>query len=643
MNDFNNNLLEILSIEDSERDFAIIKNEMLKAGFNFNITHTDKAEVFRSLLEKNKYDLIFSDFKLPDFNAFDALEVCNNLCPDTPFICISGTIGEEIAIELLKKGATDYVLKDRLERLSFVVKRAINEVNERAILKEAENKIKQASDYWRKTFDAIKDGITILDNSQRIVQSNKAFLDFINIPGIDITCKECFTFVHHTNCAVTGCPFKQMQISKKRESMEIEANNSVYEVIVDPIFDENDNLSGAVHIISDITIRKQIEKDLKAAKEKAEESNRLKSAFLANMSHEIRTPMNGILGFANLLKEPGLSGAEQQKYVDIIQKSGDRMLNTINDIICVSRIESGVVETHIEEINIIDQLEYIYTFFKPEAEQKGLHIFINNKLSATDAVINTDKEKLFGVIVNLIKNAIKFTDYGSIEFGCSSKSSISGETVLECFVKDTGIGIPEDRHQAVFERFVKADIKNPRAFQGSGLGLAISKAYVEILGGNIWLESEKGKGSTFYFTIPISYQTVDNIAANEAEEIRAIKKIKILIAEDDDVSAELITLHLNKKKHLVLHAANGAEAIEKLKSNTDIDLILMDINMPLMNGYEATKQIRAFDKDIIIIAQTAYGLAGDREKAIEAGCNDYISKPINKDELLLLIQKYFSK
>jgi len=237
------------------------------------------------------------------------------------------------------------------------------------------------------------------------------------------------------------------------------------------------------------------------AKEKAEESERLKSAFLANMSHEIRTPMNGILGFVGLLKEPRLTGEEQLEYIGIIEKSGVRLLNIINDIVDISKIEAGQMVVNIQETNINEQIEYIYTFFQPEFERKGLQLSFKNALSSKEAVIKTDREKIYAILINLVKNAIKYTNEGAIEFGYKLKTENSFP-VLEFFIKDTGIGVPIDRQEAIFERFIQADISDKMALQGAGLGLSISKAYVEMLGGNIRVESEPGKGSAFYFTIP---------------------------------------------------------------------------------------------------------------------------------------------
>ncbi|NEW81387.1 MAG: response regulator [Mariniphaga sp.] len=430
--------------------------------------------------------------------------------------------------------------------------------------------------------------------------------------------------------------------------------------IVSPVRDDNNVITNFVAIKTDITLSKLVNEELKRAKEKAEESERLKSAFLANMSHEIRTPMNGILGFAGLLKEPKLTGEEQQEYIGIIEKSGVRMLNIINDIIAISKVESGQMKTFISPTNINEQIEYIYNFFKPEVEKKGMLILYNNSLTNNEATIKTDKEKIYAILTNLVKNAIKFSDSGTIEVGyrlCRKNAyHVSGTTgpvnaclvsepdELEFFVRDNGVGIPKDRMEAIFDRFVQADIADKRAFQGAGLGLSISKAYVEMLGGEIRVDSEEGKGSCFYFTIPYNRESAElNTVTTEVpagSNENKTKCFKILIAEDDEISGMLISMAIKAFGKNVLKATTGVETVEVCRNNPDLDFVLMDIKMPEMDGLEATRQIRKFNNDVIIIAQTAYALTGDREKAIAAGCNDYIAKPFGQASLTELMKKH---
>jgi CheY-like chemotaxis protein len=360
------------------------------------------------------------------------------------------------------------------------------------------------------------------------------------------------------------------------------------------------------------------------------------------MSHEIRTPMNGILGFTDLLKKPNLSGEKQHKYIEIIEKSGTRMLNIINDIISISKVESGQMDIILSETNINEQIEYIYTFFKPEVKAKGIFLYMKNSLPDNEAIISTDREKLYAILTNLVKNAIKFTNEGSIEFGYT----VGENAELVFFVKDTGFGIKPELKEIVFERFRQGSESLTRNYEGAGLGLSISKAYVEMLGGKIWVESELEKGSTFYFTLPYyaekEEKTISAKTSITNNDENSVRKLKILIAEDDEPSEMLLTLAVENFSKKILHAKTGAKAVELCRKNPDIDLVLMDIQMPDTDGYEATRQIRQFNTNVIIFAQTAFVLSGEKEKAIEAGCNEYFSKPFKQSLLIDLIKKYYS-
>lgn len=431
-----------------------------------------------------------------------------------------------------------------------------------------------------------------------------------------------------------------MQDSHQKESMIFQEKNRWLEVNVNPIFNNKKQIIGAVHVVSDITERKQAEIELLNAKEQAEESDKLKSAFLANMSHEIRTPMNGILGFSELLKKPDLSGEKQQTYIGIIEKSGNRMLNIINNIISISKIESGQMEVYLQKSNINKQVKYIHSFFKAETDAKGIELSFETSLPEDKAVILTDVEKVYSVLTNLVKNAIKYTQKGSIKFGYSLKNDH-----LEFYVKDTGLGIPKDRQKAIFERFIQADITDNMALQGAGLGLSISRAYVKMLGGDIWIESQENKGSTFYFTLP--YKTEKEIIQKKDLTDKDRKthpsELKILIVEDDETSKELLSIMLKDFSREIIWVKTGKNAVAACRDNADIDLVLMDIQLPEMNGYEATKHIRSFNRELIIIAQTAYALEDDKKRSLAAGCTDYITKPIRADELKRLIIKHVKK
>jgi signal transduction histidine kinase len=387
-----------------------------------------------------------------------------------------------------------------------------------------------------------------------------------------------------------------------------------------------------------------VKKEFLRQKTKAEMSDKLKTAFLSNMSHEIRTPMNGILGFTGLLKEPDLSAQQQHEYIEIIEKSGQRLLSIINDIIDISKIESGFVKVKTELTDLEELTEYLYSFFTPEAESKGLQLIISNKLSGHCKQTMTDTEKLYAIFTNLVKNAIKFTANGTIEVSCEI-INIKNKPFFQFFVKDTGIGIAKNKQIEIFKRFIQVDILNKMAYHGSGLGLAISKAYVEMLGGNIWVESEEGQGSVFYFTIP-HIADRDLIANNKnaavpSENVHVPLKLKILVADDDEKSAMLATILVKKFANEVLLAKSGTEAVEICQKTHDIDLVLMDLQMPEMDGFEATKLIKQFNNHVTIIAQTAFAFSSDKEKVLSSGFDDYIAKPIDSKDFLKLIKKHF--
>lgn len=378
---------------------------------------------------------------------------------------------------------------------------------------------------------------------------------------------------------------------------------------------------------------------LQEAKQKAEESDRLKTAFLSNMNHEIRTPMNGIIGFTDLLKTADLDTENIKDYISIIQMSCNRLLSLITDLINISQIETGQITFNIMEFNVKEVIEQLDAYFRSEIERNGLELYMDFSLIENTPMLYSDKDKVETILVNLIKNAIKFTQKGSIQIGLKSINHM-----LEFYVKDTGIGIPARRLDAIFERFVQADIKDTRAFYGAGLGLSIAKSYANMLGGDLKVESEEEKGSTFYLTLPVQMpekykNQFDNLPLKKQNK-NIQRKLKVLIAEDDEYSDIYLTLLLQKFSKEILHAKTGKEAVEICLDNKDIDLILLDIKMPVMDGYTALTKIREFNKKSVVIAQTAYRVTGDKENLKKSGCDDYINKPINETELTEVIWKH---
>lgn len=473
---------------------------------------------------------------------------------------------------------------------------------------------------------------------------NKSFYDFIDKGDRDqlhLHLVAVFKSETHQQCELRISPKIAWDQTTNDRSRKPE---DFWALLESKVFEDNAGNRLCRTMLSDITTRKNIEQELRKEKKKAEQNDYLKSAFLANMSHEIRTPMNGIIGFTDLLRQSGLNSEEQEYYLDIIEKSGQRLMNTVNDIIEVSKVEAGISTVELKETDINQMIRDLVGFFEPEAENKDLTLTLDQQLPESSKTIFTDESKLESIITNFIKNAIKYTDTGQIHVGCSLK-----EDNLEFYVKDTGVGVPPHRQEAIFNRFEQADIADKRAFQGSGLGLALIKSYVEMLEGKIDLESVEGEGSTFYVTLPfkpaeapIQPSDIDQGTTLEDiyKEINAYNQyFKILVAEDDQASFLVLSKLLKKIKCEIFHAATGTETVEKCRQNPDLDLIMMDIKMPGIDGYEATHKIREFNSSVYIVAQTAYALKGDEENSLESGIDDYITKPVQEKALMESILK----
>jgi len=375
---------------------------------------------------------------------------------------------------------------------------------------------------------------------------------------------------------------------------------------------------------------KERTEELKIALEKAEESDQLKSAFLANISHEIRTPMNAIIGFSEFLKDDTLPTARKEEFIEIIESSGNQLLNIINDIVEISKIEMGLIQRFEENVNILTMCEFLYKELSiiPNPE-KVRFVFKKPEIDKLYFTV-CDKTKLSQVLTNFITNAFKFTEHGTVEFGFEFNNDN-----IRFYVKDTGVGIDKKYHDAIFERFRRIEDKDQKVKSGSGLGLAISKAYVELMGGTIGVESEPWIGSTFFFTIPNIQSKTTKSEQDKSLKHSPLTEIDttFLIAEDDDLNFKYLQFLLANYKVRIIRASNGQEAVEKALNDDSISLVLMDLKMPLMDGYEATRLIKEKKPKLPIIATTAYALSSDKEKALAAGCDAYVSKPIMKDEL----------
>ncbi len=797
--------LKILFIEDSPDDVDLMLIEFQKKNLKLEWTRVQNEKGLINELDKQEWDVILSDYVIPGFSGLEAIKIIRERNKYQPIIVVSGTIGEAIAVETLKAGANDYLMKQNLVRLIPAIERAIDEykiilkniqaeqeiitlahairgISDCVSVTDLDNNLLFVNDAFLKTYGYIKE--EVIGKNIKMFRSDKTPLkiqkkilpqilggswhgelwnkrkdgsDFqislstssikdetgklVALLGVakDITERkraeqlqkiiynisqaaniaesldelieiikeqlnliidiknfyvafyneddDTFTFSYMLDekddfktwpagKTFTAYVFRSQkpklltkdEMKRLEKSGEVKFVGTVAKVWMGvPLIVkgkpfgvfavqnyENENaynqkdlemLEFVSHQMSISIERKKAENELKVAYEKAMESDRLKSTFLASMSHELRTPLNAIIGFSDLIKEEFVMD-KILDFTGIINRSGRHLLEIVEDIFDVSLLEVGQVgqvnlvkEMHslhsvmgtikemiqAEQLKIKSNIEIIY---KPTEDENGIFIY-------------TDKSKFKQIIINLLKNALKFTQNGYIEYGYE-KVKYKGDLALRFYVKDTGIGIPKDKQEMIFNIFRQVDEKLSRYYEGTGIGLFVVKRYTEILGGKVDLDSDEGRGSVFYVTLP--YLNPKSIQEEEKKESKIHDKTllsnkTVLIVEDNEVSSMLLKVILNELKINCITAKNGDEAVKNCFENPDIDLVLMDLKMPGMDGYEATKLIKKKRPDLVVIAQTAHAVQGDREEAINAGCDDYISKPIDKNQLLYLVSK----
>jgi PAS domain S-box-containing protein len=676
--------IQVLIIEDNEDDTLLEIDELIRGGYKIEYEQVQTKNELIQALERKAWDCIISDFSMPQFSGLEALVIVRKTGPETPFILVSGAIGEETAVAAMKAGAHDYIMKNNLKRLVPAFERELREADIRKKNKAAEETIRNERKLLRTLIDNLPDLIYVKDFSCRRIISNKADINFRGFDNdADILGKnDIEIFGDETGKSMLDDDLSILLSGEpvlNREEVKTDKNGKQHWFLGSkiPIRNSLNQITGLVAMEHNITDRKlaelalqesesnlknqiheyqalneeyqtlneelaetiehiqQINSELIIAKNKAEEADKLKSAFLANMSHEIRTPLNAILGFAGLLKNPDLSHKKKTSFVDIIDSSGQQLLGIINDILDISKIEAGQISISPGPVNITTLINELHQQFERQAEHKGIRLRLTHDFQHQNMEIETDDIRLRQIITNLLSNAIKFTHEGYVEMGTRT-----GGNYLEFYVKDTGIGISETDKQVIFEPFRQVENNNSRMYGGNGLGLSISRALVEKLGGTINLESVFGHGSTFSFTIPLKTTGKDrqkNI--NEASEAHWDKHI-ILIAEDECFNYLFLEELLSPTGVKILHARDGKEAVEFVRKNPQISLVLMDLKMPVMDGYTATRLIKELMPQMPVIAQTAYAMSEDKERTVKAGFDNFIAKPIVQDNFIKVLADY---
>ncbi|HEX2967725.1 MAG TPA: response regulator [Bacteroidales bacterium] len=634
------NTLNIIFVEENLHDAELIWKQIEKEQINFRRKLVGNKNDLIEAIESYNPDLIISGYMLTSLTGMEALSIRNDLSPATPFIFVTGLVNETVAVESMKAGADDYLMKRNLSRLGETIRAAIRKKEIVQQKNHAEKMLRESEEKYRAMVEHSPDAV-LVHSWGKLLFANSTTLRMIGADSFDrIKNIDLFSFVHPDYRDDILSRIRRIYETGKAqgyiETKCLNLNKDVLDVEVIGLPVTYMGEPAIQTIARDIGSRKRAEEELIKAKEKAEESDQLKTAFLHNISHEIRTPMNAIVGFSALLNEPDLTPETQQTYLKVITDSSDQLLAIVNDIIEISNIEVGIIKATINEININSQLLELYQQFSHKVAEKGIGFKLHTSISGGRATIETDSAKLNRIIMNLLGNALKFTSRGNISFGYSLEGGF-----LEFFVSDTGIGIQEDQFERIFERFYQVESSASRAYEGTGLGLSITKAYVELLGGKIWLSSIPGKGSTFYFTLPYKKSEPQYISEMETTykgpENQDTEK-SVLIAEDDDNNFYLMKELLSDMNLRIIRASNGLEAVDAFNAGEKIDLVLMDIKMPVMDGYEATRQILEKSPEAKILAQTAY--ADDEIKAIESGCMGFISKPFVKDKFVSLVKEY---
>lgn len=762
-------IVKILFIEDFEGDYELAKHAISREGMKFDAFRVENSKDLVKALHEFNPNIIISDYNLPQLDGMKALKIVQAEKSNIPFIILTGSLNEEIAVGCIKAGASDYVIKDRIKRLPFAVKEALNqykiklekelsdikikeneqkyrnlfdynpypmwiydtnslkilEVNNSAteqygyskeefldltiadirpeadieMLKESISKekkelsssgdwrhkkkngeiifveitsypilyngiearhvivnnitekrkfeiaLKQSEDNFHRSLNESPLGIRIVSKSGETLYINKAFLDifgFLSIEDYKNTPTEKLYTKQSYNQHVERKKRRKI-VDSQQEGYQIDiirndGLNRNIQVIRKPVIWNNEKQFQVIY--QDITEQKKIEHELILAKEKAEESDRLKTAFLQNMSHEIRTPMNAIVGFSELMEYELDNPEKIKEYLSTIKLRSNDLLEIINELLDIARIESGQLKLYDEKVDLEKLIEDIFNEFSKhhlKIEKSNVSLSFSKIPNYINSQVIADPGKIKQVFINLIHNALKFTNEGSVKFGYHSID----ESSISFHVTDTGQGIPDNMKVIIFERFRKSADETAYVQDGIGLGLSIVRGLIQLMNGDIWLESEVNKGTTFFFKIPYSPSVNNESMSLRKNDTYNWSNYSILIVEDDQYNISLFEEMLKPTKINCFYANTGLSAIEIFKNiNDKVDLILMDIKLPDISGYEVTMEFKKINPKLPILAQTAFASENDKRKALDSGCSGFVAKPIKRDLLFETIKQF---
>ena len=635
------NKLKILLLEDSYSDVMLIERELKKEFKDYTLKWVEKKEQYMNELIENDYDVFLCDYSLPSYDGFSALKYAQKKCPKVPFIIVTGSLDEETAVDLIKAGAWDYVLKENLIRLVAAIKSSIKLKKEIRKKDIAEQSLIINETKLKRIFESYQDVYYETDIEGNLLEVSPSCFELFGYTRKELLGSNVENlYANKNDRSVFMHKIKEKRALYDYEILLTDSNGTVIPCAVSAKLTTIDNETlSIIGSMRNITDRKNSEQELIKAKNRAEESDKMKSVFLSIMSHEFRTPLNAIIGFSEVIsKETNID--DILSFNSLINKSGCSLLTIVDELFHVASIYSDELRLEQNKFYLRDVFNEVYKSTKKGLIASGksnVNLIVKHCELCIGHYVTTDKILLKRSLMILLNNAVKFTETGLIEFGYEMQN----DNRYLFFVKDTGVGIPVEKYSMIFENFRLGDESHSRRHGGIGLGLHIVKKVVELLGGEIFFKSKVNKGTEFYFYLKLSSVKGEKIKLLN-KPLRNVnwKNTNLLVVDDHESSIALIRIILRKSGIVIHEAVNGDEAVKFCDKNPNIDIVLMDIKMPYLDGYKATKIIKKKHKNIKIIATTAYALSGDKEMAIEAGCNDYVTKPLNATQLITVLGKY---
>ncbi|MDZ8088478.1 MAG: response regulator [Nostoc sp. DedQUE12b] len=647
------NVLRFLLLEDSVLDAELAQMILTEGGINCELIRVETDADFVAALETETFDLILADYALPSFNGILALEIARNRTPEVPFIFVSAVLGEELAIEALKNGATDYVLKQRLGRLVPSVQRALREAKERRKRKQAEESLQKSEAKYRRIVDTSYEGIWMIDSQTRTEFVNQRISQMLGYPAEEILGRSIFDFMDLADDIADKEKlewFKGEESELKEGRLRCQDGSYIWTLIsARAILNQQGECLGAIAMLTDITDRKRTEEERdrllqleQKARAEAEALNRIKDEFLAVLSHELRSPLNPILGWAKLLQSRKFDEASLNKALKTIERNAKLQAQLIEDLLDVSRILQGKLSLNMIPVDLVSTIEAAMETVHLAAEAKTIQI--ETMLDPSVGKVLGDPARLQQVFWNLLSNAVKFTE-------TEGKVSVRLERIeaqAQITVSDTGKGIHPNFLPYVFDYFRQGDSTTTRKFGGLGLGLAIARHLIEMHGGTVWAESPgEEKGAIFTVRLPLikDNATIKNDtntdSSTAAFPYSPLMGLQVLVVDDNDDSRDFFSFVLEQFGAIVTAVASGYEALQALTQSKP-DILLSDIGMPEMNGYMLMQQVRTLEaelgkKKIPAIALTAYAGEINQQYALKAGFQQHIVKPVAPEELLMAI------